>query len=307
MQQYILDEAADFAWGQLRAVGKRARDRAQREAANWAVDQAIKQGKNIHQYILDKYPKPLPAKNMPRRRMFSLYYGKPGYGRHYPTRRPGFPRTRNIVSNSKSALQKYYDKEVNFTQCYENEPCLISNLHPIAVGNDSQERVGREVYIKSMHVRGTVSSKPSTTEPARVRLVFFIDTQYNGTGLGSDLTGGGTGLTAWNTIFNQDLGDGTSVIGDEVVMQFRDLDRGGRFRILYDRTFQMVGHGTDVIDKKFVTINKKFKKPLKITFDGTAGTNPQDNAVGCIMITDQNSVTTANHDANFLIRFRYQD
>ena len=309
MQQYILDEAAKFANDQLKAVGRRVAQRAQREVANYATQKAIEKGQQIHEYILDNYKR---RNQMPRTRLFNLYYKRPGMGRHYT--RSGYGRTsgsyRNLISSRAHMSQKFHDRRIAFTGCYSDRACYMGNIAVIAQGASPQERIGREVKIKSLDVRGdlTLSGGTGTTD-VRYKMVFFIDTQYNGSGISSDqLTGSATGTADWLTVFNDDTASGTPT-ADNYLDLYKDLDQGGRFRIIKSLTGKL--HREDPVDnvKRNIKFHINFRRPLKITYDAgtTAGTVVRDNAISWMLITDAALASGTPLEGHMLTRLRYQD
>lgn len=203
---------------------------------------------------------------------------------------------------------KFLDGQVNLIGKYATSPGIDRNLCDIGQGNEAQERVGRVAKIARFTFKGDFNQTVPASGSSRVRVVFFVDTQFNGSGVGTN------GSTAWSTIFNTETNEQgvSATIGTaELIDCFKDIEQGSRFRIFYDRTFTKQNtETTDLTWKKHIFVNKVWPYALKVTYDSSATTGAastiRENCIGCMIINDSNS---ASFDVDFVgvYRLRFTD
>ncbi len=184
----------------------------------------------------------------------------------------------------------------------EVDPTTILCLSAAPQGTTGTTRLGRNMYIHAVYVRGalTISSKESSAFPPpyliSVRLVLVWDMHTNGAQLNGE-----------------DVFEASSAN----ILNFRNLENTGRFKILYDRTInlsllQSNEGAVNVFASGSITrlfrINKTFPKPIPVRF--TIGTttgiigNVQDNSVHLLAVTNDN---VAGPKIEYVCRIRFSD
>lgn len=152
-----------------------------------------------------------------------------------------------------------------------------------AQGTGISQRIGREIYLTKIKIRGFLSIPPAFNTPVAttynnniVRLILVQDMQTNGTlMLSSDLQAAfdSTGAPAVAT-------------DTEVQASFQNLNNFGRFRVLKDKHIPMVSSNMTVYASNTAAVdlisaggciksfkfNVNFKEPVKIRFNSTATT-----------------------------------
>lgn len=111
-----------------------------------------------------------------------------------------------------------------------NNGCFALNL--IQQGAGSWNRVGRKVNLNSLRIRGYAMHNYEDSEQGIagniLRMVVIWDRQPNS-----------SSLPTWDTIFGSTSQDGTETSG---VFDSLRYDNTGRFRILKDKTIDMIAH-----------------------------------------------------------------
>lgn len=161
-------------------------------------------------------------------------------------------------------------------------------LNALARGTDYDERVGRQVTVKSIQIKGVIQATPETGTDQLQRVMIFVDNDTDGAPpTGADL------IQGFNNAF-------------EDVYNPRNLNNRDRFRVLYDRTFVMNKDTKDPCKRIF-----KYYKRLNqaVLFNaGNAGTEA-DIQKGAIWIftygTNAAGGTAGN--AGFSSRIRFID
>ncbi len=217
-----------------------------------------------------------------------------GRRRHpYRGKHVSLPRRMPIAKRwCKPAETKYYDASLGATQITSAGGVSISNLlHPITQGDGDSQRSGRNIYVKSMFYRLHLSFESTSTPSAAsdiVRILLVHDKYCAG---------------AVSSI------DGIITTTD--ILAFNRLDQTHRFRILYDRKFLMGAQAgsydgaADQFGQRYRQVNlyRKFKYPLKITYDATAGviTDLTQSNVVMYFISELNNVCTVA--GSFRVRY----
>ncbi len=134
----------------------------------------------------------------------------------------------------------------------------IAHLSAISGGDTVQSRDGDMVSAKSLQIRGTIQliDPTGTFENDVVRIIVFID--KNGEVVRTDL--------------DELLDDPTNLNA------LRDPTHMNDFRVLMDKTvtFQNLSLNTDS-SIRFFSFFKRFKRPIKIRWLNTTGTNVEEN------------------------------
>lgn len=139
-------------------------------------------------------------------------------------------------------------------------------LSAVAQGDGESQRDGRVYYINSCHLKGYLSRDPvaggaAPSADMLVRLVLYWDTQTNSA---------------------QSQGEEVMlpVGGGDDIQSFRNLQNSKRFIVLKDKTYRVPASMANVGDSTTATfsqgkilipfsMNKKFKKPIKVRCTGT--------------------------------------
>lgn len=178
---------------------------------------------------------------------------------------------------------KFFDTEATndaFTTTWATMEPATTNLTAIAQGDGESNRDGRLYAIKSIHIKGFVttaivesSSTPLGDEAVRFCLVH--DTQTNGAQLtATDVMDGGGGVD---------------------ILAFRNLAFTKRFKVLFDETLNikqaravMSEGGVNLfatgISREMFKINKIFNPPIMVTMSDTGAdiANVTDNSIHMI-------------------------
>lgn len=152
------------------------------------------------------------------------------------------------------------------------DPAGPDCLNAIEQGDGENQRDGRKVTLKSIHIRGKVESQANTA--CQVRIVLVHDTQTNG-----------ATIDPANVLL-------PPVSGTLATHAFRNLQYSKRFRILYDRKW--VINPQPVFNAVTVSSNQdkifKIDKNLNIAVNFTGTTpvvaNIADNSLHLMAITD---------------------
>lgn len=220
------------------------------------------------------------------------------------------PRTRGPLSFGSS---KYFDTIRTATAIQNNQDWSNAHFPPNVgtpttlcvpvTGSDINNRVGREIDVYKISVRGTIKVAPqanqtATDQAAVVRLLLVQDTETNGT----QATG-------------TQIMTGTTSGGPISVHSHMSLASLGRFKMLKDKTFCLSNpniswDGTNMeqqgIAKVFKFV-KRWKKPVRVRFNATNGGTISDivNHSWCIyaMLGETDLATTLLYNA----RVYYKD
>lgn len=190
--------------------------------------------------------------------------------------------------------KKWFDTVIDFAANISTtgENSISFNLIP--GGADPEERVGRKIRVFSMHVRGAIAMASVGTgsgEAERIRLVYILDSQCNGT-----------------------VPAVTELLEVADINSFLKLENSGRFRIIKEILVDMhhstgAGNGSA---NDFGASNKSFKfthtwkDPLIIEWGGITGTisTVKSNNLYCMAISANANSTVS---INSCIRIRFTD
>lgn len=187
---------------------------------------------------------------------------------------------------------KYFDAD--FSVLASNSGTVIPSLNLISEGTDPTERIGRKVVIHSLTVKTQYLYQPasevSNHSSQQVRTIIYIDKQCNGaTAAASDVIGGGS----------------------NEYIQFREMTKLGRFRVLcdythlYNATAGLSGDVTPVWPTQRHQFNKHLRLKLPIVFDGPTGAIGEIccNNLGIIHFT--RATTSGSVTCHSFVRIRF--
>lgn len=183
-------------------------------------------------------------------------------------------------------------------------------LNHITQGAGSNNRIGRKVTLRRIHVRAIFTpTKIATVFPQGnqyiSRLLVLLDTQTNG--LTTDAA----------SIFNT-----TNIVGKKTAdtmtqgLVYMNLDNRGRYRVLHDEIVNAQAGGADasIPPKTFMKFSKKCQIPIEYSGSDASLSNIRSNniiVVGCLMNRESNSGVTAVDIGSWtftgIVRFRFSD
>lgn len=200
-----------------------------------------------------------PAK---RRRLVST---ASSYGGGYRT--GGY---RNRVGSARGrGLQelKFFDDKAGPAAINDTWTTVNQSLNQVTQGANAYQRIGRCIYLRSLHIRGVVTAiqdaiDAETTCGGLMRLVIVLDTQCNGAAAAA-----------------ADIWDAMDSAGPAAVLpvnQLRNLEKSSRFRVVYDRMMNLnqyiAGQSTNTMSgEKQVPFKLNKKLNLKLEFDSSTG------------------------------------
>jgi len=237
--------------------------------------------------------------------------------------RPGYytvARTRGPYSKGE---MKYYDSilsasgisvpaSTNWTGT-EFDPAASIGTTPVATpltlcvpkqGPAINERVGREITVHKIKVRGVVSAAPiinadvaATLAENSCRVILVQDCQTNSTQCqGEDVMEAISNAAGW--------------------LSYQNIDNFGRFKVLKDKLFQCENHSIQWQDATHMTIsgwrknfkwNINFKIPVRIRFNATNGGTVADIIDNSFhIIANSNSINPQNR-LQYKCRVCYKD
>lgn len=175
--------------------------------------------------------------------------------------------------------RKYFETELNnstlaqvttaWTTTIQDPATTLSYFNP-RQGNDVINRIGRKVKVIEWKIRGFINCIPvegatTGTDPAYIRLIFFLDHQTNGA------VPVGTQVIESNQV--------QATPAAPAICAWQNKNNFGRFKVLKDRSFALqnpsMGSTGATFDVNGLMIpfkyTFKFKKPLDIIFNQTDG------------------------------------
>lgn len=131
---------------------------------------------------------------------------------------------------------------------------IHSTVCAVPIGTGADDRIGRKIFLRSMHIKGHLEFANDNTTGAQtsdnaVRLVVVLDTQCN------------KAAAAATDIWEPGTSD---------IVEFRNLEKASRFRVLYDKLHygnqNIAGTSTTIFSgsySKYLNINKKLNIPVE--------------------------------------------
>lgn len=241
------------------------------------------------------------SKGKPWLSTYRKYYGRKLSTYSRSTRRPlGLPATRGYrgqYGKYKRAEKELKVVEVQGPGTFGNISSVANGgvflLNGCAQGSDYTQRVGREIMIKSLFIRG-FTQLGSANESDVQRVVVVLDTQANGT------------TPVFGDIFN----NVTAALTFADPSTLNNLSNRDRFRIIIDKAWPSNVSNSSSL-QAYKTF-KKFKKlNIKVTYNGTGATAGaiQTNAIWLFLlgIYNQTANPTFVSSFNFVSRIRFND
>ena len=240
-----------------------------------------------------------------RRRMGNRYYAR----RYRPTYvRPGYGAIGRTPGGGVLGEMKYFDTSVSASPVLNvanwagtiNDPPLFNTLCAPSVGAAHNQRIGKEINIVKLKIRGQFIVPIDTTAglgftPVVVRYGIFQDMQTNSTQADGNLVMTPTSTSAQSPF------------------TFQNIDNFGRFKVLKDKTGvmqdpNMAGSDTshDVNGKTHLfKMTIKFRKPIQVRFNNTNGGTVADIIDNSLHFYAQSNSGLAS--VNYLCRVCYKE
>ncbi len=178
------------------------------------------------------------------------------------------------VNKIKSNIEtKFLVTPINFTSILAGTPQVLQ-LTDINTGDTVSSRDGNMISLKSVNIRGImgVNDPTGTAENEVFRLLLFIDKE--GEVVRTDL--------------DELLETQTAING------LRDPVHMGDFRVIMDKliTTQNLSLSTNVSFRSF-QVFKRFKRPIKVRYLDTVGTNPEANQLYFATMVHNNAAASS--------------
>lgn len=198
---------------------------------------------------------------------------------------------KNIFQHEK----KFIDVNITANQYLVSGSAAITLLNGIVQGTDENTRIGRQMNIKSIYLKGTVQSSTTTVGNGNIRTIIVVDQEVP--------QSSGSGQTMAITDF---------LVSDQLV-SLNNLNNRKRFKILHNEVCQFAGQvitSTTSIGGLPTSHYIDFFKKLDITCEFNSNDNGNigdftKNAIYLITYTDNLSV--ANLNTNLFSRVRFTD
>lgn len=206
---------------------------------------------------------------------------KKSYKKRAPRRRKNYTtfsrKVKNIVRNQLLERKKISQ---GTSAAITNTGTIKYNLTNIAQGDDVNERIGNSITATGFSYKGTFYNNASATNGTMIRIILVQDLQQI-----ADTEPSYSDVFASNTIDSEMNSANT-----------------GRFRVLWSQLFTINMAFSGQVVKKYIKKWIKFKTPIKVRYNGTAGTDIQKNGLFLTMISDQ-AVNTPNLDDRFTLYY----
>lgn len=188
----------------------------------------------------------------------------------------------------------------------------MQNLLFMEQGTGAQQRIGRVIWVKKLHLRGDITWQPGNSDECIVRMLVYCDSQANGANPAA------TDILANTSTSNAAPGDGVIT-----VRSMLKLENSDRFRILKDKIFVLnrpsLGYEHDGgTTENNLRVTRQIKYDFNMNKDvhfktGSTGGSVDDiksNNIGVLFVVSFNDVSGgATGTVNALIsgRVRYTD
>lgn len=174
------------------------------------------------------------------------------------------------------------------------ESIFIPSLVDISVGSGPNQRIGRTIQLKSVHVNGYASIN-ATADYDYVRIIVYMDRQCNGA----------------EATPEQILAPDST--GSPGPMSFLNLENSKRFYILKDWRWsdepKLAYNGTTVVGSEVVKdyqFNISLDEPIEYGSGGTGIANIKSNNIGILAVCYRKTQTTTS-SLRMTCRVRYTD
>lgn len=188
-----------------------------------------------------------------------------------------------IVTRTLKSQTEFKACDLAITQGCTSTP-HIENLVNIARGTEYYQRIGREVTLRSIELRGIVQAQPTTNVPQTVRMQLVLDRQPSGA-----------------------LPNYSDIVTSGVLLGSYNLDNRKRFQTILDEYIDLGEYGQDNSHKTII-----FKKPLFVNTVFNAGTTGDitdisENTLYLCLISDIPAATGKQPVFVGNVRFRFTD
>lgn len=173
---------------------------------------------------------------------------------------------------------KYIDANLSAPM---NTVPVYTLMNALAPGTGASQRVGQNVLIRSLELRGYLAADGGAANSQTVRWLVLLDRQTNGA------------VPAAVTDF---LNPGT-------VNGLRALTNRKRFKILLDRTSVLSPFTQDGAQSKF-HIYMKFRRPIKVEFNGGVAGTIADIATNSLFFVAMGTEAAGATDGLYAVTFR---
>lgn len=212
------------------------------------------------------------------------------------TRTGGFYGRYNLGETGKaSAERKQYETWANNVAIPSAKVLILDSLVKIAAGTASNQRVGRKIILKSIHLKGHLASSKAV-QADKYRIIIGLDTQANGT----------------SPTVTDVLSNGPSGAPD--IYSFLNLANSRRFKILRDIKLlskatlydsNNSNYGVDLIP---FDANISCDIPVEYATIGNAMTDIKSNNIFIIFLNFYSLTVTGEQTLiNLMTRIRYED
>ncbi len=263
--------------------------------------------RRVYSSILSCFPAKAKFKRMPRYVGYGRKRKRGRYSAAYkrkrmmvPYSKRGYLRTAGFYGRfaGRGAELKFLDGQLTNQSITATGTFLFTTHNIVAQGNSQSERIGRKITIRSIRVKGTIkmfAQDQIGDMEQRVRILFVVDSQANG---------------AAPTI--DEVLNFAGVLG---INSFRDLANVRRYRVIYDRVFDLpvMGVAADGIST-FLNIptskgwgfSKKMHLPIEYDSSSTTGSlsTQRSNNIFSFAIAEN---TNESPFVSFVFRIRYSD
>lgn len=203
-----------------------------------------------------------------RRSGFKSSYRRGGSGRAWKGLRAGYNRVGGFYNrfNKRPSTSELKYNDINgldnaiITDSGTRLTLLSGQPLDILVGPKATERIGRQIILKSIHLRGVLTLPGTATSSAvdQVRILIVWDTQTNG-----------QAISPSDFLQETTIGGATGTPVQADIDAFKNMQNSDRFRLLYDKIFSLKAAATDpatsVPVERRINIFRKLNIP--ITYD----------------------------------------
>ena len=168
-----------------------------------------------------------------------------------------------------------------------------NSLVTVPQGVGSTERIGRQIVVKQVQLRGQIKYQPTLSNHAynKIRIVLALDTQANG------------GPQAeWSSMYQ------TGITGVDNIDAFPNTSNTGRYRVLKETTFALTSQIPGALT--YAAVGKNINWNLRglnipIHFSGTTSSlaNIRSNNI-CLLACAGNDILLASERPIFQVHFR---
>lgn len=155
---------------------------------------------------------------------------------------------------------KYHDFTVNATS---SSTPTSTVMNAIAQGDTSLTREGLEIHVQSIQLAWQMKTNSAANKAYVYRVVLLKDTMNQGV------------APVWTDVYESN---------SHLALKERHVAAHGRFKIYYDKTFVVNPAITLVENLRTKKYYKRFKRPIKISYDDTGAGDWQKNSLFILVI-----------------------